>query len=139
MSLEEKILNHYGWDVETCSPLEIRNEHGSFASGEAAHYVLDALTRDYKVDVIQEPITLTFGVDNHFDPVSLGRNEEGERFDFATNANWLIGCAKEAMDNSNFPPHSPRRIEMNKLCWSLKKQLREQLTFEQCEELKLNS
>ena len=138
MEIDEIVLKYYEWEIICHSPFEIKNHDGSFATTQAAHLVLDALKESYKEEVLQKPIVLTFGVDNHFDPVSLGRSESGVHFDFATSAQWLIGCAEQAITDSNFPPHSPRHIEMKRLCESLREQLRGQLTNEECEELKLN-
>lgn len=39
----EQRLQETGWTVECQSPLEIRHEDGSFASGQAAQIVIDSL------------------------------------------------------------------------------------------------
>ena len=45
---DEILLRTNGWEIECSSPLEIRTKDGSFASGEAAHMVLDALRSEAK-------------------------------------------------------------------------------------------
>ena len=41
--INEAILAEHGWEIECYSPFEIRTKDGSFASGEAAHIVLEYL------------------------------------------------------------------------------------------------
>ena len=45
---DEKLLNDNGWEVTCHSPFEINTKDGSFASGEAAYMVLDALKDENK-------------------------------------------------------------------------------------------
>lgn len=47
MTREDKfeVLAQNGWTVECESPLELRHEDGSFASGQAAIFILDNLSR----------------------------------------------------------------------------------------------
>ena len=40
---DKALLEANGWEVECCSPFEIRTKDGSLASGEAADYVLMGL------------------------------------------------------------------------------------------------
>jgi hypothetical protein len=42
----EPILSRNGWTIECESPLEIRSEDGSFASGFAANIVIDQILKD---------------------------------------------------------------------------------------------
>lgn len=62
-----KLLEARGWVVECESPFEIRHEDGSFATGQAAHMVLEGLrefetgeTEDVGRDVSKD-VTLTVG------------------------------------------------------------------------------
>ena len=43
-----EILEEQGWTIECQSPFEIRHEDGSFASGAAAHFCVDAIVEYYK-------------------------------------------------------------------------------------------
>ncbi len=55
-----QFLEENGWTVECESPLEIRhNETGDFASGMAAHYVLDAVRAEVKGPTLFQTIQLT--------------------------------------------------------------------------------
>ena len=44
----ESKLAEYGWTIECESPLEVRHEDGSFASGQAAEIVIDFLMAEKK-------------------------------------------------------------------------------------------
>lgn len=44
---DKKILKHFGWTIECQSPYEIKHEDGSFASGQAAHFVIEQLRSEY--------------------------------------------------------------------------------------------
>lgn len=134
--MDKIALEYYGWAVECESPFEIRHEDGSFASGQAAYTVLRDVEDDYKCEVLQKPIELTFGPDNFYDPVALKYNDSSNRFDYAKTVAWFINCAEVAIENS-YNEGAPRRIEMYSLCHSLRKQLKEQITKEQIEDLKL--
>lgn len=46
----EQVLIHYGWTLECESPYEIRHEDGSFATGQAARIVIDALKQEAIMD-----------------------------------------------------------------------------------------
>jgi hypothetical protein len=46
---EEYLLKTNGWDVECESPFEIRHEDGSFASKQAAYYVLNELKSEFEI------------------------------------------------------------------------------------------
>jgi len=46
MNKIDKILEENGWCLECESPLEIRHEDGSFASGISANYIIRALIED---------------------------------------------------------------------------------------------
>jgi hypothetical protein len=41
---QQALLEQHGWTVECLSPLEIRHTDGSFATQQAAHYALEAIT-----------------------------------------------------------------------------------------------
>lgn len=43
---DKALLEANGWEVECCSPFEIRTKDGSFATGEAADYVLMGLREE---------------------------------------------------------------------------------------------
>lgn len=43
---DKAFLEANGWEVECCSPFEIRTKDGSFATGEAADYVLMGLKEE---------------------------------------------------------------------------------------------
>jgi len=133
---DNTILEHYGWTIECESPFEIRHEDGSFASGQAAYTVLIDLVEDYECEVIKKPIELTFGPDNHFDPVAIKHNNKGERIDFAKTVRWFINNAENSIENS-YDEGAPRRVEMYQLCNSLRNQLKAQLSKEQIREIKL--
>lgn len=47
LKTDDEILNYYGWEVECGTPYEIRNNDGSFASGQAILYVIDGLRKEY--------------------------------------------------------------------------------------------
>lgn len=44
---DKTVLAHYGWVVECESPVEIRHPDGSFATRQAAEYVLLCLGEEY--------------------------------------------------------------------------------------------
>lgn len=46
----EALLAAEGWEVECLSPLELRHPDGSFASGQAARCVIDALRDEARID-----------------------------------------------------------------------------------------
>jgi hypothetical protein len=48
---DERLLEKYGWNVICYSPFEIETKDGSFASGEAAQYVLDSIRKEEKENV----------------------------------------------------------------------------------------
>jgi len=50
----EEILKKYGWTIDCKSPYEISNEDGSFASGQAAHYVTNAVMEEFITDTFEE-------------------------------------------------------------------------------------
>lgn len=43
---DEKLLASHGWTVECESPFEVRHEDGSFASGQAADFLVSALREE---------------------------------------------------------------------------------------------
>ena len=43
----EAFLEKLGWTIECWSPYEISHTDGSFASGQAANYLVDGLKQDY--------------------------------------------------------------------------------------------
>ncbi len=45
---DEQILTHFGWECICQSPYELQHTDGSFASGQAAYYLLDGLKDEYK-------------------------------------------------------------------------------------------
>ncbi len=45
---DEQILEKYGWTIVCEIPFEIRNGDGSFASGQAAYVMKDAIIEEYK-------------------------------------------------------------------------------------------
>lgn len=47
-SEDEALLSANGWTVECYSPFEIRHDDGSFGSGQAARYTLDALQAEHR-------------------------------------------------------------------------------------------
>jgi predicted DNA-binding transcriptional regulator YafY len=47
MNIEKEILEQNGWTVECQSPFEIRHIDGSFATGQAAHLVLQSLEEEF--------------------------------------------------------------------------------------------
>jgi len=51
-----ELLTDNDWEVECESPLEIRDPDGNFATGLAAHYVIDALREEKYVDEVEEEI-----------------------------------------------------------------------------------
>jgi hypothetical protein len=46
-----ELLAKYGWTIECESPFEIRNEDGSFASGQAAIIVVTYLTEEFEAEL----------------------------------------------------------------------------------------
>lgn len=48
--INEILLNKLGWVVECESPLEIRHEDGSFATGQAALIIIENTQSEYKCD-----------------------------------------------------------------------------------------
>jgi len=82
----EKYIEREGWVMECESPLELRHEDGSFASGMAANIVLDDLDEDMcfehneKLRESQEPVAKT----------KLKRYEDFEEGDFSNNTEYKI-------------------------------------------------
>lgn len=52
LETNEEILNHYGWIIECENPLEIRHGDGSFASKQAARFVIILLREEYDDEVV---------------------------------------------------------------------------------------
>lgn len=50
----ENILAHYGWTISCESPLTIEHSDGSWATGRAASYVIDALKDEYIIEKYEE-------------------------------------------------------------------------------------
>ena len=132
----DKILKHYGWQVICESPFEISHNDGSFASGQAARYLIDSLNEEYEIEVNMMPINLVFDEINHFDPTAEKYGDKGNHVEWAKTVYWFINNAETSIE-VNYTEGAPRRVEMNLLCDSLRKQLRGQLTKEQCEEIKI--
>jgi hypothetical protein len=59
MGKEENILKKYGWEIECESPYEIRHEDGSFATGQAAYMVTDAVKENNIIDEYEKLMELT--------------------------------------------------------------------------------
>ncbi len=76
--------------------------------------------------------TLTFDESNNFDST----NNVSTRIDIAKNVLWVINNAMLAIQIS-YKDGAPRRIEMENIWYTLKNQLRDQLTEEEITELKL--
>lgn len=81
-------------------------------------------------------LTLKFNVDNNFCPVNKKYGTSGDRYQIAKTALWIINCAMSAIERA-YDVDAPRRIEMEALQNNLHKQLREQLTVDECETLKI--
>lgn len=54
LTTDEEILEYYGWTEICQSPYEISTKDGSFASGEATHYVIEGLKREYLIEKYDE-------------------------------------------------------------------------------------
>ncbi len=54
MSIDERILEGSGWTLECESPLEIRHDDGSFASGQAARIIIDMIAEEDEVEELGE-------------------------------------------------------------------------------------
>ncbi len=54
---QEQLLESFGWEMECCSPLEIRHPDGSFATGAAAIMVIQALREEAKNPILQSQMT----------------------------------------------------------------------------------
>lgn len=134
--MEEKALEYYGWTIECQSPFELRHEDGSFASGQAANYLVDSLIEEYKDEVLNIPIVLVFTKDNNFCQVNRKHQTHGDREAIANNVRWLIDCAQSGIEES-YSEDAPRRIEMNNLCNNLREQLISQIDADIAEQLKL--
>lgn len=81
-------------------------------------------------------INLTFNKHNNFNPVDKKHGTQKDRMSIIRNALWVINCACSAI-NANYDEGAPRRIEMNELYVDLIKQLKEQITKEEAEELQI--
>lgn len=46
--MDKEILEHFGWEIVCQSPFEIQHRDGSFASGQAARFVLDECKKEYR-------------------------------------------------------------------------------------------
>jgi len=79
---------------------------------------------------------LKFNEANNFDPVGEKYGTLGDREDIARNVAWIINCAESAIEKA-YGDGAPRRVEMFKMCNELRGQLRNQLSQEEIETLKL--
>lgn len=82
-------------------------------------------------------IILVFDVDNNFDPVDKKYGNTGDIDRIASQADWLLRCAKAAIEDC-YGKGAPRREQMTQLTANLTEQLKKQLTKKQIEELKLD-
>lgn len=82
-------------------------------------------------------LILKFNKDNNFCPVNKKYGTSGDRIEIAKTAIWVVNCARAGIANS-YAVGAPRRVEMEELYDNLVKQLSEQLTPDECEELKIN-
>ncbi len=82
-------------------------------------------------------IFLKFNSHNNFCVVSEKYNTQDKSIDIARNVLWLINNAEASIQES-YSEGAPRRIEMEKLCDELRKQLMSQLSQKEIEELKIN-
>lgn len=57
----EKMLEKEGWTIECESPFEIRHEDGSFATGQAARYVVLAMEQEARIEVMHRSLTVIEG------------------------------------------------------------------------------
>ena len=81
-------------------------------------------------------IVLKFDETNNFCPVCSKHGISGNNIEIAKTAAWVINNAMNSIHES-FPEGAPRLIEMRQLYENLMGQLREQLTQEECEEIKI--
>lgn len=86
---DEQLLEKYGWIVECYSPFEIRTKDGSFASGEAAQYVLDGI-RQEDADSNKKSITLNDRDELLLEIYQWGFNDELENRIRMWNPNSLL-------------------------------------------------
>ena len=81
-------------------------------------------------------ITLTFDKTNNFCPACSKHGISGDKIEIAKTAAWVINNALNSIQES-YSEGAPRLIEMRQLHENLMEQLREQLTQEECEEIKI--
>ncbi len=81
-------------------------------------------------------IFLKFNKDNNFCTVCEKYGIQGEQLEIGRMVSWMINNAEISIQEA-YLEGAPRRIQMEKLCADLRKQLMSQLTQDEIDEIKI--
>ena len=136
-SIEWSQDNKPKWRMKT-SPGFIRHliETNGNPTEEMDHFYWASKEQEIADQEQGHEFTLKFNMRNNYNTVDHKHKTLGEKTSIANNVRWIIDNAQASIAES-YGRGAPRRVEMDRLCLSLKMQLMDQLTEDEAIEINL--